>query len=74
MESDFLAFCTDGKIYVTSSRDAALAAANVNKVLEIAPQGQQAVLIATYSGTGSPYTITLPAAVPNASQTIRKHK
>ena len=51
MVPDFIAFCSDGKVYFTCSRDAALACANVTKVLEIAPQGQAAVLVATASGS-----------------------
>lgn len=58
MEPDFIAVCTDGKIWVTTDLDQALAIANVSHVYEISPVGRVPVLLATVSGTGSPYTIT----------------
>lgn len=74
MNPDFLAVCTDGKIWVTSDMDQALAIANVSHVYEISPVGHTPVLVATLSGTGSPYTITSGANIahPAGITKIRK--
>lgn len=73
MEPDYISVCTDGKIYVSTDLDQALAVANVSHVYEISPVGRTPVLLATVSGTGSPYTITSGAVTLTGGQhKIRK--
>ena len=73
MEPDYISVCTDGKIYVSTDIDQALACANVSHVYEVSPVGRTPVLLATVSGTGSPYTITSASVTLTAGQhKIRK--
>lgn len=73
MDPDYIAVCTDGKIWVTSDLDQALAIANVSHVYEISPVGRTPVLLATITGAGSPYTVTSGAVtITSGVHKIRK--
>lgn len=74
MDPDFIAVCTDGKIWVTSDVDQALAIANVSHVYEISPVGRTPVLVATLSGTGSPYTITSGGSIASSDGKTKVRK
>lgn len=73
MEPDYISVCTDGKIYVSTDIDQALAVANASHVYEISPVGRAPVLLATITGTGSPYTVTSgPVTLTTGVHKIRK--
>lgn len=74
MSPHYVSFCTDGKVYVSSDIDKALAVANVSKVHEIVDVGRTAQLIVTYSGTGSPYTVTGASVSDASSATVKVRK
>lgn len=74
MTPHFVSFCTDGKVYVSSDLDKALAVANVSKVHEIVDVGRTAQLVVTYSGTGSPYTITAASVADASVATVKVRK
>ena len=74
MEPIFVAIGTDGKVWVVADPDQALSIANVSHVYEVVPVGRTSQLLATLSGTGSPYTITSGSGASQSSGTVKTRK